>query len=61
MPSTPLSPKHKRFIPYTLLGDNRTMRFGDKACSKGAQCKKARFGTYFHISFQKLQSAATLF
>ncbi|CAF1572676.1 unnamed protein product [Adineta ricciae] len=52
MPLTPLSPKHKRFIPYTLLGDNRTMRFGDKACSKGAQCKNRDLEHIFIFHFK---------
>lgn len=42
MPTTPLSPKHKRFIPYHLLGDYRTKNLGDKPCSDGSQCKIRR-------------------
>jgi hypothetical protein len=47
MPITPLSTKHKRYIPYHLLGDNRTNRFGDKPCSAGIECQNRRLE---HIS-----------
>ncbi|CAF4042342.1 unnamed protein product [Adineta steineri] len=52
IPNKPLSSKHKRFIPYTLLGDNRTMRFGDKACSKGPQCKNRDLEHIFIFHFK---------
>lgn len=34
MPTTPLSKKHKRYLPYEILGDNRTGGIGDKTCAK---------------------------
>jgi hypothetical protein len=34
----PLSKKHKRYIPYHLLGNNRTMRLGDRQCDDGSIC-----------------------
>ncbi|CAF3355130.1 unnamed protein product [Rotaria socialis] len=34
-----LSKKHKRYIPYHLIGVNRTMRLGDKPCPDGFQCR----------------------
>jgi hypothetical protein len=37
-----LSKKHKRYIPYHLMGDNRTMRLGDKPCPDGYQCSNRR-------------------
>jgi hypothetical protein len=37
-----LSKKHKRYIPYHLMGDNRTMRLGDKPCPDGFQCRNRR-------------------
>ena len=37
-----VSKKHKRYIPYHLLGDNRTMRLGDKPCPGGYQCTNRR-------------------
>ncbi|CAF4432491.1 unnamed protein product [Rotaria sp. Silwood2] len=52
MPTTPLSTKHKRYIPYHLLGDNRTMRFGDKPCSDGSQCQNRRLEHIFIFHFK---------
>jgi hypothetical protein len=37
-----LSKKHKRYIPYHLMGNNRTMRLGDKPCPDGFQCRNRR-------------------
>jgi hypothetical protein len=37
-----LSKKHKRYIPYHLMGYNRTMRLGDKPCPDGYQCRNRR-------------------
>ncbi|CAF3413255.1 unnamed protein product [Rotaria socialis] len=34
-----VSKKHKRYIPYHLMGDNRTMRLGDKPCPNSFQCR----------------------
>jgi hypothetical protein len=52
MPTTPLSTKHKRYIPYHLLGDNRTMRFGDKACLDGSQCQNRHLEHIFIFHFR---------
>ncbi|CAF3942147.1 unnamed protein product [Adineta steineri] len=52
IPNKPLSSKHKRFIPYILLGDNCIMRFGDKACSKGPQCKNRDLEHIFIFHFK---------
>ncbi|CAF2096451.1 unnamed protein product [Rotaria magnacalcarata] len=37
-----LSKKHKRYIPYHLMGDNRTMHHGDRPCSDGDRCTNRR-------------------
>ena len=34
----PLSPKHKRFIPYVLLERFRTARLGNRKCKNGRSC-----------------------
>ncbi|CAF1251611.1 unnamed protein product [Adineta ricciae] len=52
MPTTPLSRKHKRYIPYHLLGDHRTESFGDKTCSAGADCKNRQLEHIFIFHFR---------
>ncbi|CAF1480322.1 unnamed protein product, partial [Rotaria sordida] len=52
MPTTPLSTKHKRYIPYNLLSDKRTMRFGDKLCSDGPKCQNRRLEHIFIFHFK---------
>lgn len=37
-----VSKKHKRYIPYHLMGDNRTMRLGDQPCPDGSYCENRR-------------------
>ncbi|UJR12625.1 hypothetical protein I4U23_016800 [Adineta vaga] len=34
----PLSKKHKRYIPHHLLGNNRTMKLGDRSCDNDQEC-----------------------
>ncbi|UJR17622.1 hypothetical protein I4U23_004518 [Adineta vaga] len=52
MPTTSLSKKHKRYIPYHLLGDHRTMRFDDKACSNNNQCQNRDLEHIFIFHFE---------
>ncbi|CAF1462853.1 unnamed protein product [Adineta ricciae] len=52
MPTTPLSRKHKRYIPYHLLGDYRTESFGDKTCSAGSQCENRQLEHIFIFHFR---------
>lgn len=52
MPTTPLSSKHKRCIPYHLLGDNRTMRVGDKPCLDDSKCQNRRLEHIFIFHFR---------
>jgi hypothetical protein len=52
MPTTPLSKKHKRYIPYHLLGDRRTNRVGDKQCSARSDCKNRQLEHIFIFHFQ---------
>lgn len=52
MPTTPLSIKHKRYIPYHLLRDHRTERRGDKSCSAGSDCKNRQLEHIFIFHFR---------
>ncbi|CAF1251746.1 unnamed protein product [Adineta ricciae] len=52
MPTTPLSRKHKRYIPYHLLGDHRTESFGDRTCSAGVHCKNRQLEHIFIFHFR---------
>ncbi|CAF0948570.1 unnamed protein product [Adineta ricciae] len=51
IPTAPLSKKHQRFIPYHLLGDNRTTHFGDKACSNN-RCQNRDLEHIFIFHFK---------
>jgi hypothetical protein len=51
IPTTPLSNKHKRYLPYQLLGSNRTGQHGDKLCSnKRCKIRKLEHILIFHLS-----------
>jgi hypothetical protein len=52
-----LSKKHKRYIPYHLLGYNRTMRLGDEPCADGYQCQNRTLEhiMIYHLSDHKPQ------
>ena len=52
-----VSKKHKRYIPYHLMGENRTVRLGDKPCPDGYQCTNRRLEhiLIFHSSDYKPQ------
>ena len=52
MLTTSLSTKDKRLIPYHLLGDNRTGRFGDKSCSHGSECQNRSLEHIFIFRFK---------
>jgi hypothetical protein len=51
IPITPLSNKHKRYLPYQLLGSKRTGRHGDKLCTN-QPCKNRKLEhiLIFHLS-----------
>ena len=50
MPTTPLSKKHKRFLPYPLLGGERTERIGDTICrNKPCTNRKLEHILIFHL------------
>ncbi|CAF1358700.1 unnamed protein product [Adineta steineri] len=51
LPKTTLSAKHKRYLPYPLLGDMRTGRYGDKLCTnKSCTNRKLEHILIFHLS-----------
>ena len=52
-----LSKKHRRYIPYHLMGDNRTMCLGDKPCLDGQSCSNRTLEhiMIFHLSDHKPQ------
>lgn len=50
MPIEPLSPKHKRFLPYRMLGNNRTGKSGDRLCTKNpCNNRKLEHILIFHL------------
>ena len=53
-----VSKKHRRYIPYHLMGDNRTMRLGDKPCLDGHSCSNRTLEhiMIFHLSDHKPQA-----
>ena len=51
LPTTPLSKKHKRYLPYQLLGSHRTGEYGDKLCSnKPCTNRQLEHILIFHLS-----------
>jgi hypothetical protein len=48
----PLSRKHKRFIPYPLIGDFRTNEMGNGQCKAGSSCHRSKLEhvVIFHSS-----------
>ncbi|CAF1264779.1 unnamed protein product [Rotaria sp. Silwood1] len=52
-----LSKKHQRYIPYHLMGEYRTMLFGDKPCADGYVCTNRNLEhiMIFHLDEHKPQ------
>ncbi|CAF1213283.1 unnamed protein product [Adineta steineri] len=51
LPKTTFSTKHKRYLPYPLLGDKRTGSFGDGLCTnKSCTNRKLEHILIFHLS-----------